>query len=144
MLKTGEKTLFVQGFGVILVCVCVCIVSVLDRVRSESAGAKNWTAWSFPSCLRRNPGVQRVCWRTESKKRQNWLPVNGLWNFFHFKLILLLHNISFWSPFNSGLQNFKKKKMYYVFFYIYFEVHSFRKDYKVLLLHTVRKVHRFK
>lgn len=103
--------------------VCVCIVSVLDGVRSESAGAKNWTAWSFPSCLRRNPGVQRVCWRTESKKRQNWLPVNGLWNFFHFKLILLLHNISFWIPFNIGLQNLKKKCIMCFFIYTLSYIH---------------------
>lgn len=40
-------------------------------LRFEWAGAKNWTAWSFPSCLRRIPGVQRVCWRTEGEKKQN-------------------------------------------------------------------------
>lgn len=39
-------------------------------LRFEWVGARSWTAWNFPSCLQRIPGVQRVCWRTEGEMRK--------------------------------------------------------------------------
>ena len=68
----------VYGFMSACVFVCVCALNSILGVKFESVDAKNWTAWSFPSCLRRTPGERRGCWRTAERKTQ-WSGNLRLW-----------------------------------------------------------------